>query len=191
MIKIPKESQLNELFSRALRKNVELSREFQDLLLVWETEVRPSLLSRSPFPTEIPQHFPIGDEHPSSTQRFELADLKGYLTVGLYPNNVVGRVALEIAKKGSFISGIMDALCNTLSIALQHGIPLSLFTSHYRYTRFEPNGLVANPLPELRGFHTSIMDYIAHYLDIRFPLGQASPESLEIVQPPKFNPALF
>jgi hypothetical protein len=47
--------------------------------------------------------------------------------VGFYPDDRPGEVFLKASKYGTMIRDIYDGLAITLSIALQHGIPLSSF----------------------------------------------------------------
>ena len=45
-----------------------------------------------------------------------------------------------MAKEGSTISGLMDAFATSVSIALQHGVPLKTLCEKFAHTRFEPSG---------------------------------------------------
>lgn len=61
-----------------------------------------------------------------------------YITVNKLPNGTAGEVFVKIAKCGSTVSGLMQALVTTLSIALQHGVPWEVLRSKYAGMRFEP-----------------------------------------------------
>jgi len=79
-----------------------------------------------------------------------------------------------MSKQGSFVSGIMDAFCTCVSIGLQHGIPLSTFIHKFKYTGFEPAGMVREaPSGMHKGIFIarSILDYLFHFLEYRFPDG--------------------
>jgi ribonucleoside-diphosphate reductase alpha chain len=73
-----------------------------------------------------------------------------------------------MAKEGSTVSGMMDAFATSISIALQHGVPLTLLCNKFAHTRFEPSGWTGNPQIRMA---TSIMDYIFRWLDLRFHSG--------------------
>jgi ribonucleoside-diphosphate reductase alpha chain len=103
------------------------------------------------------------------THKFRFGGHKGYLTVGMYDDGRPGEIFVKIAKEGSTLSGLLDALAVTTSVALQHGVPLSALTAQWRHTRFDPAGPTGNPDVPLA---TSLTDYLAAWLDQRF--GQAS-----------------
>jgi len=107
-------------------------------------------------------------ERASITHKFSLNTHEGYITVGLYPSGQPGEIFIRMAKEGSTVSGMMDAFATSISLALQHGVPLKVLCSKFAYTRFEPSGWTGNPQI---GLATSIMDYIFRWLDLRFLSG--------------------
>jgi ribonucleoside-diphosphate reductase alpha chain len=107
-------------------------------------------------------------ERASVTHKFELNGHEGYITVGLYPTGQPGEIFIRMAKEGSTVSGMMDAFATSISIALQHGVPLTLLCNKFAHTRFEPSGWTGNPQIRMA---TSIMDYIFRWLDLRFHSG--------------------
>lgn len=111
----------------------------------------------------------LPNERASITHKFQIGGYEGYITVGLYPNGQPGEVFMRMSKEGSTISGLMDSWASQVSIALQHGVPLSTITSKMVHTRFEPSGWTGG---EEFGFATSIMDYIGRWLDHRFGEGR-------------------
>jgi hypothetical protein len=65
--------------------------------------------------------------------------------LGFYPDTPdstprLGEVFIKIAKEGSTLSGMCDALATTISVALQHGVPWDVLRDKYMYARFEPSG---------------------------------------------------
>jgi ribonucleoside-diphosphate reductase alpha chain len=107
-------------------------------------------------------------ERASVTHKFALSGHEGYITVGLYPTGMPGEIFIKMAKEGSTVSGLMDAFATSISIALQHGVPLKLLCHKFAHTRFEPSGWTGNPQI---GLATSLMDYIFRWLDLRFLSG--------------------
>jgi ribonucleoside-diphosphate reductase alpha chain len=107
-------------------------------------------------------------ERASITHKFALSGHEGYITVGLYPTGQPGEIFIRMAKEGSTVSGMMDAFATSVSIALQHGVPLKLLCNKFAHTRFEPSGWTGNPQIRMA---TSIMDYIFRWLDLRFLSG--------------------
>jgi ribonucleoside-diphosphate reductase alpha chain len=66
-----------------------------------------------------------------------------------------------MAKEGSTVSGLMDAFATSISLALQHGVPLKVLCEKFAHTRFEPSGWTGN---EQIGYAKSLMDYIFRWL---------------------------
>jgi len=102
---------------------------------------------------------------PAVTHRFQVAGHKGYVTVGLYEDGSPGEIFITMAKEGSTLSGLMDALAATASLALQHGTPLYALCRRLAYMHFEPSGPTDNP--EIPYAH-SVVDYVFRWLALRF-----------------------
>jgi ribonucleoside-diphosphate reductase alpha chain len=110
----------------------------------------------------------LQDERASVTHKFAIAGHEGYVTVGLYPTGQVGEIFIKMAKEGSTVSGLMDAFATSISLALQHGVPLNVLCEKFAHTRFEPSGWTGN---EHIGYAKSLMDYIFRWLNLRFLSG--------------------
>ena len=89
----------------------------------------------------------------------------GYVTVGLYPDGRPGEIFFRVTKEGSTVNGLMDSLGISMSMALQHGVPLKDLVRKLAHLRFEPAGATNNP--KVR-FAKSIPDYVARWLAIEF-----------------------
>ena len=108
----------------------------------------------------------LDSERRAITHKFRIAGHKGYLTVGMYENGQPGEIFLRMAKCGSTLSGLLDSLALTISLGLQHGIPLQVFADKFIDSRFEPLGYTGNPeIPEAQ----SITDYVFRWLVKKFP----------------------
>lgn len=149
-------------------------------LVKWEDHIRKKILTDNAEPLITPHRWRLPDERKSITHRFNIAgseqSMKGYLTLGMYRSGRIGEIFLEIAKEGSFASGIMDGLMTTLSIGLQHGVPIKSYINKFKYSRFEPSGQVRAAPKGVFGANgmkhaVSMLDYIARYLEFRFPDG--------------------
>jgi ribonucleoside-diphosphate reductase alpha chain len=107
----------------------------------------------------------LPDERRAITHKFSINAHEGYLTVGLYEDGQPGEIFLVMAKEGSTISGLMDSLATSISIALQYGVPLQTLVDKFSHTRFEPSGFTKNPeIPIAK----SITDYIFRWLASKF-----------------------
>ncbi len=67
----------------------------------------------------------LPEERASVTHKFSIAGHEGYITVGLYPTGQPGEIFIKMAKEGSTVSGMMDSFATAISLALQHGVPLT------------------------------------------------------------------
>ncbi len=104
-------------------------------------------------------------ERTAVTHKFDIAGHEGYITVGLYPDGTPGEIFLKMAKEGSTVSGLMDTLATTISVALQYGVPLKDLVNKFSHVRFEPAGFTGNAeIPIAK----SIVDYIFRWLGARF-----------------------
>jgi len=73
------------------------------------------------------------------TKKASVANLEYYLTVNFFGNTAKpGEVFIKIAKEGSTVAGLIDALAITISIALQHEVKWEILEGKYLNTIFEP-----------------------------------------------------
>jgi ribonucleoside-diphosphate reductase alpha chain len=118
--------------------------------------------------------YKLPPERSSFTHKFAVGGHEGYITVGLYEDGQPGEIFVRMAKEGSVIAGLMDSFATAVSLALQHGVPLSILCDKFKGTRFEPSGFTGNPdIP----IATSIMDYLFRWLSLRFLGGERHPAS--------------
>jgi ribonucleoside-diphosphate reductase alpha chain len=101
----------------------------------------------------------------SNTFAFRVADCEGYVTVGEYEDGRPGEVFMVVAKQGSTLAGIMDAFAVSVSLGLQHGVPLATYVRKYTNMRFEPAGMTDDP--DLR-IAQSLVDYIFRRLAVDY-----------------------
>ena len=104
-------------------------------------------------------------ERAAVTHKFDVAGHEGYITVGLYPDGQPGEIFLKMAKEGSTVSGLMDSLATSVSLALQYGVPLRDLVNKFAHVRFEPSGFTGNQeIPIAK----SIVDYVFRWMGSRF-----------------------
>lgn len=188
---VPELEELRALFEKEFGHDHDVGERERAILLAWERRVRERVLAAAPSPLGEPHRWRLPDERLSLTHCFMMNDpdgfvarcpkcgwgwresieYKAYMTMGMYADGRLGEIFCTISKEGSFVSGIMDALTFVLSVALQHGVPLESFTRRMRFTRFQPSGMVQGAPAELRGFFSSLLDYLARFLEHRFPGG--------------------
>ncbi len=139
-----------------------------DLLAPEERRLVEALRSRKTRPAGPPManRYKLPDERASFTHKFSIGGHEGYITVGLYQDGCPGEIFVRMAKEGSVIAGLMDSFATSISLALQHGVPLTVLIEKFKGTRFEPSGFTGNQEIPIA---TSIMDYLFRWLNIRFP----------------------
>jgi len=117
----------------------------------------------------------LSRDRTAAIHKFTVAGHEGYVMVGMYDDGTPGEIFIKMAKEGSTISGLMDSFATSISIAMQYGVPLSVFCKKFKHLRFEPSGWTDNPdMPICQ----SIMDYIFTWLSTRF-LENKQPEQLQ------------
>jgi ribonucleoside-diphosphate reductase alpha chain len=122
----------------------------------------------------------------AKTISFTVSGSKGYITVGEFEDGTPGEVFVKIAKQGSTLSGVMDALSISVSYGLQYGVPLKSYVHALTNMSFAPAGITDDK--EIRTA-ASIVDYIFRRLaltylsfDDRLELGMASIDDMPDVQ---------
>jgi len=129
------------------------------------------------------EHLP--DERKSITHKFRVGDQEGYITVGLYDDGRPGEIFVKIAKEGSTVSGLMDAVALLTSVTLQYGVPVGDLARKLKNTRFEPYGRTNNPrIP----WATSIVDYVFRWLERKFAPEQAEADASAHAPPDSAHP---
>jgi ribonucleoside-diphosphate reductase alpha chain len=124
---------------------------------------------QEPFPTMIATRRTLPETRSSITHKFAVAGHEGYLTVGLHADGRPGEIFIKMSKAGSTLSGMCQAFTRAFSLAMQFGLSLDDACSRFKGMRFEPMGLTQNPeIPEA----SSIIDYVARYLELTFCRGE-------------------
>ena len=120
-----------------------------------------------------PARLRLPDERQAITHKFSVAGHDGYLTVGMYDDGTPGEIFVVMAKQGSVVSGLMDTVATSISMALQYGVPLKVLVDKFSHSRFEPAGFTNNPqIPIAK----SIVDYIFRWLGQKFLTVEDQPQ---------------
>ena len=139
-----------------------------------ERRIVETMRSRGRRPAGPPpaMRYKLADERRSLTHKFSIAGHEGYITVGLYADGNPGEIFIRMAKEGSVIAGLMDSFATAISLALQHGVPMTILCEKFKGTRFEPSGFTGNMEVPMA---TSIMDYLFRWLAVRFMGDESHP----------------
>lgn len=81
---------------------------------------------------------------------------KLHITAGLYEDGRLGEIFLDFQREGSFGRSITNAFAISVSLGLQHGIPLEAYTHAFRDFRMDPDIIRAifDTLEEEHGIQT-------------------------------------
>jgi ribonucleoside-diphosphate reductase alpha chain len=114
------------------------------------------------------------------TQKASIGGHKVYLRTGEYNEGDLGEIFIDMHKEGAAFRSLMNCFAISISLGLQHGVPLEEFVDAFVFTRFEPNGIVSGN--DRITMATSTIDYIFRDLAInylgRYDLAQVTPDDL-------------
>jgi len=108
----------------------------------------------------------LPDTRRSITHKFSVSGTEGYIIVGLYDDGRPGELFIKIAKQGSTLGGLTNAIGVLASVALQYGVPVGELARKLKDSRFEPLGHTKNPKIKEA---SSVVDYIFRWLAMEFP----------------------
>jgi ribonucleoside-diphosphate reductase alpha chain len=100
------------------------------------------------------------------TQKAVVGGHKIYLRTGEYEDGTLGEVFLDMHKEGAAFRSLMNCFAISVSLGLQHGVPLDEFVDAFVFTRFEPNGIVQGH--DQIKMVTSVIDYVFRELAISY-----------------------
>jgi len=112
-------------------------------------------------------------------RKFQVGEYEGYIHVGLYDDGTPGDIFVDIAKEGTTLAGLMNALMISVSLGLQYGVPLEVYVQKFSHMRFEPSGLTNDT--DIRNAK-SIVDYIFRWMGKTF-LSVDAQQELGILTP--------
>ena len=130
----------------------------------------------------------LPSERQSITHRFKVGDRDhgfGHLIVGKYADGSIGEIFIKmkndkamcacgnsdlgrldmILDSHAFMSGILNQFAISVSLGLQHGVPIEAYIDKFKFVRFPPEGKTGNrAIP----FCSSIIDYIFRFIEMKF-----------------------
>lgn len=114
------------------------------------------------------------------TQKATIGGQNVYLRTGEYENGQLGEIFLDMHREGAAYRSLMNCFAISISLGLQHGVPLEEFVDAFVFTRFEPNGIVQGN--DRIKMSTSVIDYIFRELAVEYlgrtELASVNPEDL-------------
>ncbi|MEX0593302.1 MAG: vitamin B12-dependent ribonucleotide reductase [Balneolaceae bacterium] len=100
------------------------------------------------------------------TQKVKIGGQSMYLRTGEYENGQLGEIFIDMHREGAAFRSLMNCFAISISLGLQHGVPLEEFVDAFVFTKFEPSGMV-NGSPHVK-MTTSVIDYIFRELAVTY-----------------------
>jgi ribonucleoside-diphosphate reductase alpha chain len=112
-----------------------------------------------------PKRRRLPDDRTEVGRKFRVGEYEGYIHVGVFDDGAPGDIFVDVAKDGTALQGLMNALCIAVSMGLQYGVPAEVYVSKLAHMRFEPQGPTNDP--DIRAAK-SIVDYIFRWFGKKF-----------------------
>ncbi|PKL89158.1 MAG: ribonucleoside-diphosphate reductase, adenosylcobalamin-dependent [Ignavibacteriae bacterium HGW-Ignavibacteriae-2] len=108
----------------------------------------------------------LPDRRGGYTQKAKIGGQTVYIRTGEYENGELGEIFIDMAKEGAAFRSLLNSFAISISLGLQHGVPLEEFVDAFVFTRFEPSGPVAGN--KRIKMSTSVIDYIFRELAVSY-----------------------
>ena len=100
------------------------------------------------------------------TQKVKIGGQSVYLRTGEHENGQLGEIFIDMHREGAAFRSLLNCFAISISLGLQHGVPLEEFVDAFVFTKFEPSGMV-NGNPHVK-MSTSVIDYIFRELAVTY-----------------------
>lgn len=108
----------------------------------------------------------LPDRRTGYTQKAKINGQSVYIRTGEYDNGQLGEIFIDMHREGATVRSIMNCFAISISLGLQHGVPLEEFVDAFVFTRFEPSGVVSGNARIKMS--TSVIDYIFRELAVNY-----------------------
>ena len=108
----------------------------------------------------------LPDRRTGYTQKVKINGQSVYIRTGEYENGQLGEIFIDMHKEGAAFRSLLNCFAISISLGLQHGVPLEEFTDAFVFTRFEPSGVVSGH--NRIKMATSVIDYIFRELAVTY-----------------------
>ncbi|UPG70973.1 hypothetical protein MVG78_10065 [Roseomonas gilardii subsp. gilardii] len=126
----------------------------------------PVPVAASDRPRPAPMPAPTRAAARGQVWKVSIAGHKVTLRTAEHPDGTLSEVSLTLAKDSAAFRGVLDALCQSVSLGLARGVPLAEFVQAHAYTRFGPAGAVEGDSRIARA--TSILDWAFRRLALEY-----------------------
>ncbi len=146
---------LNSISSEELEE-IQLEKEENDIVKIAEKIVHRYIAKRRRLPYR----------RKGYTQKVKINGQSVYLRTGEYDNGQLGEIFIDMHKEGAAFRSLLNCFAISISLGLQHGVPLDEFVDAFVFTRFEPSGMVSGH--DRIKMSTSVIDYIFRELAVTY-----------------------
>lgn len=108
----------------------------------------------------------LPDRRTGYTQKVKINGQSVYIRTGDYENGQLGEIFIDMHKEGAAFRSLLNCFAISISLGLQHGVPLDEFVDAFVFTRFEPSGVVSGH--KRIKMSTSVIDYIFRELAVTY-----------------------
>ncbi len=108
----------------------------------------------------------LPDRRTGYTQKVKINGQSVYIRTGEYDNGQLGEIFIDMHKEGAAFRSLLNCFAISISLGLQHGVPLDEFVDAFVFTRFEPSGVVSGH--KRIKMATSVIDYIFRELAVTY-----------------------
>lgn len=123
----------------------------------------------------------LPDRRTGYTQKAKINGQSIFIRTGEYDNEQIGEIFIDMHREGAAFRSLLNCFAISISLGLQHGVPLDEFVDAFVFTRFEPSGIVTGN--EKIKMTTSVIDYIFRELAVTYlgrnDLAHVSPHEVE------------
>lgn len=123
----------------------------------------------------------LPDRRSGYTQKAKINGQSVYIRTGEYDNGQIGEIFIDMHREGAAFRSLLNCFAISISLGLQHGVPLDEFADAFVFTRFEPSGIVTGN--EKIKMATSVIDYIFRELAVTYmgrnDLAHIEPEEIK------------
>jgi ribonucleoside-diphosphate reductase alpha chain len=133
-----------------------LTEEKNDIIKVAERIIHRYIAKRRRLP----------DRRTGYTQKAKINGQSVYIRTGEYDNGQIGEIFIDMHREGAAFRSLLNCFAISISLGLQHGVPLEEFVDAFVFTRFEPSGMVTGNSKIKMA--TSVIDYIFRELAVTY-----------------------
>ncbi len=146
---------LNSISEEELEAILE-DKENNDIIKVAEKIIHRYIAKRRRLP----------DRRTGYTQKAKINGQSVYIRTGEYDNGQLGEIFIDMHREGAAFRSLLNCFAISISLGLQHGVPLEEFVDAFVFTRFEPSGIVSGN--DKIKMSTSVIDYIFRELAVTY-----------------------